>query len=88
MLTVYPLLAIVGKSWTYCLQKEVQTGSAARSDTVIQKVSTEGLSSARPGDARDNNPFMCLLARSFNNWPLSSRPVLREQVWHSLRGYS
>lgn len=56
---------MVGKSSAYCVQKEVQTGLAARLDIVIQKVSTEGLPCARPGDMRDNNPFICLLTHSF-----------------------
>lgn len=70
---------MVGKSWAYCLQKEVQARPAARLDIVIQKVNTNGLPCARPRDVRDNNPFIRLLVHSFNNWPLSSRPVLRGQ---------
>lgn len=54
---------MVGKSWTCCLQKEVPTGSAVRPNTVIQKVSTEGQSCARPGDTRQQS--IHLLAHSF-----------------------
>lgn len=75
-----PLPAMVGRGWAYCLQKDVQARPAARLDTLIQKVSTNGLSCARPGDVRDNNSFICLLIHSFNNWPLSSRPVPSGQV--------